>query len=82
MVASPAAAASALVLPVAAALAGWSAHGIHLGLLALALVPKAALVLAVTVLDVHPRHLKRVGWSMVAADVVTLVVLAVVTATV
>lgn len=81
VVASPAAAASALVLPAAAAFAGWSAQGIHLGLLALALVPKAALVLAVTVLDVHPRHLKRVGWSMVSADVVTLVVLVLVTAT-
>lgn len=81
VVASPAAAGGALLLPAAAVLAGWSPYGIPLGLLALALVPKAALVLAVTVLDVHPRHLKRVGWSMVAADVVTLVVLVLVTAT-
>lgn len=80
--ASPAAAGATLLLPAGAALAGWSPYGISLALLAVALVPKAALVLAVTALDVHPRHLKRVGWSMVAADLVTLVVLVLASATV
>jgi len=37
-----------------------------------ALVPSALVVLVVWGLRVHPRRLKRVGWSLVAANLVTL----------
>jgi hypothetical protein len=40
-----------------------------------AVVPGALLALAVAALRVHPRRLKRVGWSLAAANVVTLVLL-------
>lgn len=70
VVASPVAALMALALAVSAVAAG---HPLTAA--AVALVPKALLVLAVAILDVHPRHLKRVGWSLVAADAVTLGVL-------
>lgn len=78
---APAAAAGALLVAASAPWAGWSVGGVPLGAPSAALVPKALLVLAVAVLDVHPRHLKRVGWSMVLADLVTLVAVAVVVAT-
>lgn len=78
--AAPAAAACALVLAAAAGAARWSVAGVPVGPAAAALVPKALLVLAVTALDVHPRHLKRVGWSLVLADLVTLVAVAAVVA--
>jgi len=71
VVASPAAALIALA-PAGAAVA----VGHPLAAAAAALAPKAFLVLAVAALDVHPRHLKRVGWSLVAADLVTLGMLA------
>lgn len=71
VVASPATALIALALAAAAVAAGHP-----LAAAPAALVPKALLVLVVAVLDVHPRHLKRVGWSLVAADVVTLGMLA------
>lgn len=70
-VAAPAAATAALAVSGLALAAGQA-----LVPAACALIPKALLVLAVAALDVHPRHLKRVGWSLVAADTVTLVVLA------
>jgi hypothetical protein len=41
----------------------------------LALTPGGVFVLAVAALRVHPRRLKRVGWSLAAANVVTLVLL-------
>jgi hypothetical protein len=41
----------------------------------LALLPKALLVGGLAVVTVHPRHLKRVGWSLVVADVLTLTIL-------
>jgi len=41
----------------------------------LAPAPKALTVLAVAALHVHPRHLKRLGWSFVTADLLTLVLL-------
>lgn len=78
--AAPLAAGVALLVPVAAFLAEWSWSGRPVAPLAVALVPKALLVVAVAALDVHPRHLKRVGWSMVAADMVTLGALGVWTA--
>ena len=39
---------------------------------ALAVVPPALAVFVVWALRVHPRRLKRVGWSLVAANLVTL----------
>ena len=38
----------------------------------LAVVPTAGLVLAALWIGTHPRHLKRVGWSLVGANLVTL----------
>ncbi|MGD2067161.1 MAG: YwiC-like family protein [Gemmatimonadota bacterium] len=40
--------------------------------MALALVPVSAVVLVLGVRSVHPRHLRRVGWTLVAAETVTL----------
>jgi hypothetical protein len=42
-----------------------------------AVVPAAVLVMAALGLRTHPRRLKRVGWSLVGANVVTLVLLTV-----
>lgn len=42
---------------------------------AVAVVPPAILVMALAVYPVHPRRLKRVGWSLVAANVVTWICL-------
>jgi hypothetical protein len=41
----------------------------------LAAVPPVAVALGVAARPPHPRHLKRLGWMMVAADVVALVLL-------
>lgn len=49
--------------------------GHPLGFVAASLVPKSAVVLSLAVLSVHPRHLKRVGWSLVGADGATLILL-------
>jgi hypothetical protein len=68
--AAPALAAGAAVAGIGAAVAGWVPV-----LVAVALLPGALLVLAVAALRVHPRRLKRVGWSLAAANVVTLVLL-------
>lgn len=76
VLAAPGAAAAALAFAAVAQVTGAAPGGVHLALPAAALVPKALVVLAVSALDVHPRHLKRVGWSLVAADTATLVVLA------
>lgn len=51
-------------------------EGHPLGGVAAALVPKGGVVLALSVLPANPRHLKRVGWSFVASDAVTLILLA------
>lgn len=40
-----------------------------------ALLPPALAVFALSLLTVHPRHLKRVGWTLVAANALTLVLL-------
>ena len=65
------AAAAGLALAVALFLAVPS-----LRLLAVALALPIAAVLAVNLKRVHPRQLKRVGWTLVAADSATLVLLA------
>ena len=62
------------VLAAAGAAAG-AAMGSGWTLWVAALAPKAVLVAALAVLTVHPRHLKRVGWSLVAADALTLTLL-------
>jgi hypothetical protein len=43
--------------------------------LVLAALPVPIVVLALTVLRPHPRHLKRIGWALVAANSLTLVFL-------
>ncbi|MGD8320871.1 MAG: YwiC-like family protein [Gemmatimonadota bacterium] len=43
-----------------------------LGAVAAAVLPKAVAVLVLSVLPANPRHLKRVGWTFVAADTLTL----------
>ena len=62
------------VAVVAALVLGLTEPGLRLWALALA-VPVLA-VLAVNVARVHPRALKRVGWTLVGADALTLVLLA------
>jgi hypothetical protein len=42
---------------------------------ALAVLPPASAVLGVAVIRPHPRHLKRIGWAMVAADAAALALL-------
>jgi hypothetical protein len=42
---------------------------------ALAVLPSALVVLLLAVTPVHPRQLKTVGWSFVAANVTTMVLL-------
>ncbi len=50
--------------------------GAHpLGPVATSALPKASAVLLLSALPANPRHLKRVGWTFVAADVLTLGVL-------
>jgi len=44
-------------------------------LVGLAVLPAAGLVLVALALGTHPRRLKRVGWSLVGANVVALVLL-------
>ncbi|HSG09628.1 MAG TPA: YwiC-like family protein [Longimicrobiales bacterium] len=46
--------------------AGWAAA---------TLVPKALVVATLSAVEVHPKHLRRVGWSFVGADVATLALL-------
>jgi hypothetical protein len=42
---------------------------------AAALLPPALAILVLSMLRVHPRHLKRVGWTLVGANTLTLVLL-------
>lgn len=61
-----------LCLAAAAFGVGAAATGRAPTLWGLALVPSALVVFIVWGLRVHPRRLKRVGWSLVAANLVTL----------
>lgn len=63
----------AAALVIVAAMALVSGH--PLGSVSASPVPKSGVVLALAFLAVHPRHLKRVGWSLVAADFATLLLL-------
>jgi hypothetical protein len=45
------------------------------GSVAVPVLPKALAVLVLSALPANPRHLKRVGWTFVVADSLTLVVL-------
>jgi len=63
--------AGAVVLAGGAGLVTWH----PLGLVAATLLPKASAVLALSVLPANPRHLKRVGWTFVVADTLTLAAL-------
>ncbi len=69
--------ASSLVLSTAVAAA--ALIGAPLGRLplpiALSLLPPVAVVIALALVPVHPRRLKRVGWSLVAANTVTWICL-------
>lgn len=71
VVASPLAAGAVLLLGVVGLGSSWL-----LGPATAAVAPKAGVVLALAAVRVHPRHLKRVGWSLVGADLLTLVLLA------
>lgn len=42
---------------------------------AAALLPPALAILVISLLRVHPRHLKKVGWTLVGANALTLVLL-------
>jgi len=68
--AAPALAVLAIAAGLTAAVTG--AVGVGVGL---AVAPSALAVLAATALRVHPRQLKRVGWSLVGANVVTFALL-------
>lgn len=63
---------SALVIVAAVVLASVQAIP---PLAALAAVPSALVALTFAALEIHPKHLRRLGWSMVASNVVALVVL-------
>jgi hypothetical protein len=45
------------------------------GAAAASVLPKAIAVLTLSALPANPRHLKRVGWSFVVTDTLTLVAL-------
>ena len=72
LTAAPLSAGIAIVAAVAAAvvLPPW-AHD------ALAVLPPALAVMVLSAIRPHPKHLKRVGWTMVAADTLTLALLVV-----
>jgi hypothetical protein len=55
--------------------AGLIGGGPHLRTAWLALIPPAAVILVLDAVRVHPRHLKRVGWTLVAANALTLTAL-------
>lgn len=59
---------------IAGAVVAWLLLG-PAGRSALAVLPPAAATLALSLFPPHPRHLKRVGWTLVAADTLTLVLL-------
>jgi hypothetical protein len=59
----------------AAVALGVAAKGLMPWPIALALVPPALLTTTLGSVHIHPRHLKRVGWSLVAANTVTWICL-------
>jgi cytochrome c oxidase subunit IV len=63
--------AGAVVVVGGVGLATWQ----PLALVTASLLPKASAVLALSALPANPRHLKRVGWTFVVADTLTLVAL-------
>ncbi|MGK7312999.1 MAG: YwiC-like family protein [Candidatus Longimicrobiales bacterium M2_2A_002] len=63
--------AALVVLGALAAAAVVRPHGLDF----LAVIPPALAVLVLSWIRPHPKHLKRVGWTMVAADTMTLVLL-------
>ena len=69
----PAAPGLAGAVAVGAVVAAWLLPGWATELLAV--LPPALAVIALGVVRPHPRHLKRVGWTMVAANALTLVLL-------
>ena len=71
------AAPAAAVLVTAAAVGAAAAWGLTGSL---AVLPMAVAAGVVSVLAIHPRHLKRVGWTMVLTDVATLILLAILVA--
>lgn len=68
--AAPALAAVAVVAALVVASHPWLP-----ALVPLAIVPGAGVALVASVSGVHPRHLKRVGWSLVGAHLLTLALL-------
>lgn len=70
LIAAPALAATVATAAVLAALLlpPWAVE-------ALAVLPPALAVLTIGLLRPHPRHLKRIGWTLVTADTFTLVLL-------
>jgi hypothetical protein len=44
-------------------------------LAAAAIFPVVFLAVAFSVIHVHPRHLRTMGWSLVGANVITLIAL-------
>ena len=52
-----------------------SPSSLSLGSVAMPTLPKVVAAILLSSLPANPRHLMRVGWSFVAADVTTLVLL-------
>ncbi len=69
--ASPAASGLVVLACLGVAVADYESWGVY----ALALLPPSGTVLALSVLRVHPRRLKQVGWTLVGANILTLVLL-------
>ncbi|GMV05018.1 MAG: hypothetical protein AMXMBFR53_12980 [Gemmatimonadota bacterium] len=70
VVAAPALGAAILAL---AAVFLWVGHPMGPGLATV--MPKAGVAMALGAVAIHPRHLRRVGWTLVAADGLTLFLL-------
>lgn len=66
---------SMLALAAAVAGVGVAALGLVQPAISLAVLLPAAAVLTCTALRVHPRHLRRVGWTFVVADLAALICL-------
>jgi hypothetical protein len=55
---------------------GWISEGApYLGHSALAVLPPALAILVLSLVRVHPKHLKRVGWTLVGANSLALAIL-------
>lgn len=68
---SPAASAATVCICCALAASGGSPYAWP----ALALLPPAVGILGLSFIRVHPRHLKRVGWTLVGANTIALILL-------